>query len=182
VPLTADPKRSPFRIYRDVRFAKDKSPYKTNVAASFQYVGDSAGTDAGARADAESRYDAGGYFHLSPGDIWIGGGMWHPEPAWLAAFRRTVAERPAEVHRAIDAPAFKAEFGELSTGHERLKRPPAGFPADHPDVELLKLKDITFGRRLADDDAYSPDLPDRIARSFESATPVFRLLSSIRPA
>jgi uncharacterized protein (TIGR02453 family) len=170
VPLTADARKSPFRIYRDVRFAKDKSPYKTNAAAGFPY------SDAG----DDARRGAGGYFHLAPGEIYVGGGMWHPEAAWVAAWRRTVLERPGDVHAALDDPAFRAEFGELN-GHERLSRPPAGVPADHPDLELLKVKDVGFGRRMSDDEAFSPDLPDTIARSFAAAVPVLRLLSSIRP-
>src|SRR5512146_518493 len=86
IPLRADPARSPFRIYRDVRFSKDKSPYKTNIAARFPWVGEGAGEAA--------RHAGGGYFHLSPGDIFVGGGMWHPEPARLAAFRREVVAHP----------------------------------------------------------------------------------------
>ena len=168
VPLTADPRRSPFRIYRDVRFAKDKSPYKTNVAAGFPYT----------EGEGDARRGAGGYFHLAPGEIFLGGGMWHAEPAWIAAWRKAVVERPQEVHEAIDDPAFRGEFGHVNA-HERLSRPPAGVPADHPDIELLKMKDVTFGRRLADDEAFSPQLPDTIARSFAKALPVMRLLASI---
>src|SRR4249919_2050989 len=74
IPLTADPARSPFRIYRDVRFSKDKSPYKTNISASFPWSGDEGPDEPPAdRAGA----DPGGYFHLSPGEIYVGGGMWH---------------------------------------------------------------------------------------------------------
>jgi uncharacterized protein (TIGR02453 family) len=170
VPLTADPKKSPFRIYRDVRFAKDKSPYKTNAAAGFPYA-----------EGTESRRGAGGYFHLSPGEIYIGAGMWHPEPAWLRAWRQTLLEKRDEVHDAIEDPAFVEEFGSLGTDGDRLSRPPAGVAADDPDIELLKLKDVGFGRRMSDEEAFSPDLPDTIARSFSTAVPVLRLLSSIRP-
>ena len=81
VPLTSDPRRSPFRIYRDTRFSHDKSPYKTNVAASFPW----AGTEGGG---------VGGYFHLAPGEAYVGAGMWHPEPARLAAFRAAVVADP----------------------------------------------------------------------------------------
>ena len=169
VPLTADPKRSPFRIYRDVRFSKDKSPYKTNIAASFPF----------AEGETATAHAAGGYFHLSPGEIYIGGGMWHPEPSWLAAFRHAVMERPQDVHQAVDDAGFTAEFGGLGGDGHKLKRPPAGVPADHPDVELLKLKDVTFGRRLGDEEAFSPGLPDTIARSFANAVPVMRLLASL---
>ena len=164
IPLSADPARSPFRIYRDVRFSKDKSPYKTHVAASFGWAG---GGDAG----------AGGYFHLQPGEIYVGGGKWHPEPAWLAAWRTTVVTEPARVHAAIDEPTFLEMLGPV--GGDRLKRVPTGYRADHPDAALLTLKDVTFGRRLSDADVLSETLPDTIADTFSVATPVMRLLASL---
>jgi uncharacterized protein (TIGR02453 family) len=175
IPLGADPVRSPFRIYRDTRFAKDKSPYKTNIGASFPWVGD---RDSDTSAiDAESRHGGGGYFHLSPGDIFVGGGMWHPEPDRLAAFRAVVVAEPKRVHAAIEDPDFVALFGDV--GGDRLKRVPTGFPADHPEADLLRLKDVTFGRRLSDLEALSPELPDVIADSFAAALPVFRLLAEL---
>ncbi len=164
IPLSADPARSPFRIYRDVRFSKDKSPYKTHVSASFPWVG------GGDRS-------AGGYFHLQPGEIYVGGGMWRPEPSLLAAWRTLVATDPKSVHAAIDDPAFMATLGEV--GGERFKRMPAGFPADHPDAALLTLKDITFGRRLSDADVLTPALPETIADTLSAATPVMRLLAEL---
>src|SRR4029079_18089358 len=105
IPLQADPTRSPFRIYRDVRFSKDKSPYKTNVAASFPWA-EGGGAD-GPHGFGESG-NPGGYFHLSPGEVYIGGGMWHPPTAKLAAFRSAVADDPKAVHRLIDHPRFCA--------------------------------------------------------------------------
>ncbi len=164
VPLRSDPSKSPFRIYRDTRFSKDKSPYKPYASANFPWV------------DGEST-GPGGYFHLQPGEVYIGGGMWHPEPARLAAWRAMVAGDPAAVHRAIDDPRFVATFGDVHG--DSLKRTPAGFPADHPEAELLKLKDVTFGRRLSDAEALSPDLPDTLAAAFADAVPVFRLLAGL---
>jgi uncharacterized protein (TIGR02453 family) len=171
--LTADPARSPFRIYRDVRFAKDKSPYKTNIGASFPWVQGQAGSN----GSAEDPHGVGGYFHLQPGEIYVGGGMWHPEPARLAAWRAAVAGDPERVHAAFDDPAFTAEFGTVSG--DRLKRVPPGFASDHPEAELLKLKDVTFGRHLADSEALSPDLPGIIVEALAVATPVFRLLAGL---
>lgn len=173
IPLTADPRRSPFRIYRDVRFSKDKSPYKTNVGASFAYAERAADGSLTPLADRRG----GGYFHLQPGEIFVGGGMWHPEPAPLAAWRTMVASDPDRVHAAIDDPAFVARFG--SVDGERAKRMPAGYPADHPEAALLTLKDVTFGRRLADDEAFSPDLPAVLATDLDAAVPLLRLLASL---
>lgn len=164
VPLTADPARSPFRIYRDVRFSRDKSPYKTNVGASFPWTGGGDGSP-------------GGYFHLQPGEIYIGGGMWHPEPARLNAFRRLLDADPGRVHAVIDEPGFVATFGEL-VGN-RLTRVPKGYRSDHPEAELLKLKDVGFSHRLSDAEATSPELPDRLAATMEVAVPALRLLASL---
>ncbi len=176
IPLRADPSKSPFRIYRDVRFSKDKSPYKTNLGASFPWVSEAPG-DGGTRSHTTNVHSSGGYFHLSPGEIYVGGGIWHPEKPWLEAFRRRVVDEPGRVRKLVNEPEFKATFGSL--GGDSLVRVPTGFPPDHPDVELLKLKDVTFGRRLSDAEAMSPGLPDVIADTFQTALPVMRYLAAI---
>lgn len=165
LPLRADPSRSPFRIYRDLRFSADKSPYKTHVSASFPWAGEGGGV--------------GGYFHFQPGEMFAGGGMWHPEPAQLAAWRRAVDGDLATVEAALGDSKFAATFGEVSG--DRMKRVPTGFAADHPGAELLKLKDVTFGRRLADDDVLSSGLPDLLADTFAAAIPVLQLLAGLSP-
>jgi len=149
IPLRADPSKSPFRIYRDVR----------------------------TRSHTGNVHSGGGYFHLSPGEIYVGGGIWHPEKPWLDAFRRRVVDEPGRVRKLVEEPGFKATFGSL--GGDSLVRVPTGFAPDHPDVELLKLKDVTFGRRLSDAEAMSPGLPDLIADTFEAAMPVMRYLAAI---
>jgi uncharacterized protein (TIGR02453 family) len=173
IPLAADPAKSPFRIYRDVRFSKDKSPYKTNVGASFPYVERSA---TGEPATG-SGHRGGGYFHLSPGEIYVGGGMWHPDPAPLAAWRTMVDRHPKQVHAAIEDPAFISHFGTV--GGDRSKRMPAGYAADHRDADLLTLKDVTFGKRLSDTEAFSAKLPAILAEDLGSATPLLRLLAGL---
>lgn len=174
IPLTADPARSPFRIYRDVRFAKDKSPYKTNIGASFASVERLAD---GTPVASGPRRGGGGYFHLSPGEIYVGGGMWHPDPAPLAAWRALVLGDPDRVHAAVEDAAFVGRFGGVSG--DRAKRPPAGVAADHADIALLTLKDVTFGRRLDDREAFSPALPDILADDLATAVPLLRLLGSL---
>jgi uncharacterized protein (TIGR02453 family) len=173
IPLTADPAKSPFRIYRDVRFSKDKSPYKTNLGASFAYVEREA--DGTPILSGERR--GGGYFHLSPGEIFVGGGMWHAEPGPLAAWRAKVVGDPERVHAVLDDPAFVSRFGTVNG--ERLKRVPTGFPAEHTDVALHTLKDVTFGRRLDDGEAFSRSLPDTLADDLGAAVPLLRLLASL---
>jgi uncharacterized protein (DUF2461 family) len=154
LPLQADPKTSIFRIYRDTRFAKDKSPYKTHIGASFPWVEGSGGD--GAISHTEHRN--GAYFHLQPGENFAGGGMWQASKPLLDAFRQAILD---------------------DESHETLKRVPPGLPPDHPMADLFRYKDIVFGRRLSDDEVYSPDLPDILARAYSTATPVFRFLSGL---
>jgi uncharacterized protein (TIGR02453 family) len=161
LPLTADPARSPFRIYRDVRFAKDKSPYKTAASARFMAAGGGPGA----------------YFHLEPGEIYAGGGMWRPEPAVLASWRRLVDTEPGTIRAAITHPGFVAAYGELSG--DRLTRVPSGFAKDHPDRDLLVLKDLIFTTRLSDADVLSPSLPDTLTDLYAAAGPVWTLLGRV---
>jgi uncharacterized protein (TIGR02453 family) len=164
VPLQSDPIRSPFRIYRDIRFSKDKSPYKTWLAASFEWIGGGSGS-------------AGCYFHLQPENVYVGGGRWHPDSAWVGRWRTFVDERSDELRSLLDDPGFASRFGDLHG--DGLKRVPPGYPADHPEAELLKLKDVTFGIRLDDAAALSPELPATIATTLGAAVPVMRLLAAI---
>src|SRR4029078_9894849 len=96
------------------------------------------------------------------------------------AFRRRVADDPKEFHAVVDGRSFKEAFGALSSDGHSLQRVPAGYPADHPEAERLKMKDVVFGRRLSDHEAMSPHLPDVMADSFEAALPVFRYLATMR--
>jgi uncharacterized protein (TIGR02453 family) len=173
IPLRADPKRSIFRIYRDTRFSKDKSPYKTNIGASMPWVDDTGGAD-------DSVHGNGAYVHIQPGNSFAGGGMWMAERPRLEALRRAVVEDPDRVLAAIEDPGFLATFGPVSS-HETLKRVPPGYPADHPLADLLRYKDLTFGRGLTDDEVLSPSLPDVLADDFAAAVPVFRFLATLRP-
>ncbi len=172
MPLEADSRRSIFRIHRDTRFSKDKSPYKTHQAARFTWTGDG--------AMASQAHGAGGYFHFEPGEMYLGGGMFMPDRPLLEAWRRRVVGDPAGVHTAIEEPGFVAAFGEVRT-HDLFKRVPTGYPADHPDAELLRMRDVVFGRPLSDDEVLSPALPDTIAVGLEAAMPVLRMLASLEP-
>jgi uncharacterized protein (TIGR02453 family) len=176
IPLLADPKRSPFRIYRDTRFSRDKSPYKTHYAATFPWVEGRAG--GGEHAD-DSPHGNGGYFNFQPGEMYMGGGMWMPEKPRLETFRSAIVEDPKRVEAALEDPSFVAWFGSARS-HEELKRVPPGYPADHPMADRLRWKDVIFGRRLGDDEVTSPDLPDRLADGYAAAMPVFRFLATLR--
>ena len=176
IPLLADPKRSPFRIYRDTRFSRDKSPYKTHYAATFPWVEGAGG--AGEGAD-DSPHGNGGYFNFQPGEMYAGGGMWMPEKPRLEALRRAILDDPDRVRAALEDPAFVASFGGVRS-HEQLKRVPPGLPADHPMADMFRWKDLVFGRRLSDDEVCSAELPDRLADGFAAAMPVFRFLATLR--
>ena len=172
IPLQADPKRSPFRIYRDTRFSKDKSPYKPNIGASFPWVEGGAALE-GAHAN-------GGYFHFQPGEMFAGGGMWMAEKPTLDAFRQAILDDPDRVKAALEEPGFVKAFGNVRS-HEELKRVPTGLPADHPMADYFRWKDIVFGRRLADDEVLSPKLPETLGAGYDAALPVFRFLATLRP-
>jgi uncharacterized protein (DUF2461 family) len=191
LPLRADPRRSPFRIYRDTRFSRDKSPYKTNVAASFPWVESRPGdaSTAGsprpgatpvidAPIGADQRHGVGGYVSIGPGEMYVGGGMYAPPKPRLEAFRRLVVADPERVLAALQDPGFVAWFGGAHP-HEMLKRIPPGYPADHPQADLLRWKDVIFMRRLADEEVFSPDLPGHLADGFAAAAPVFRFLATV---
>lgn len=172
LPLLADPRRSIFRIYRDTRFAKDKSPYKTHLGANFPWLEAGREIDAGAHAN-------GGYFHFEPGRMYVGGGMWMAERPRLEAFRQAIIHDEARVRAAIEDPGFVAAFGAIEAHHSLVRVPP-GYPADHPLAAMLRFKDVVFGRSLDDAEVYSPDLPDLVADAYSAAMPVFRFLATLR--
>jgi uncharacterized protein (TIGR02453 family) len=175
LPLRADPKRAVFRIYRDTRFAKDKSPYKRHIGASFPWT---EAPDGSVEAD-DAVHGNGAYFNFEPGQMYAGGGMWMPDKPRIDAFRRAVVDDPDRVRAALEDPGFVAAFGSV-TSHEELKRVPTGMPADHPMADLLRYKDVVFGRHLSDAEVESPDLPDTLTEAYAAATPVFRFLATLR--
>jgi len=150
---------SMFRIYRDTRFSKDKSPYKTNGAAQFRHA---AGKDAHA---------PGFYLHLEPGDVFVAGGLWGPEPDVKQKIRDAILERP-EAWSAAVAPLAGHQF-PMEAHH----RPPAGVPADHPLVEDLKRKHFIFGRHYQEADTFRADFVDRMMADFRLMGPVMRFLT-----
>jgi uncharacterized protein (TIGR02453 family) len=175
IPLKSDPRKSPFRIYRDTRFSRDKSPYKTHVAANFPWVepGREPRRDNGAHGN-------GGYFNFQPGEMYLGGGMWMPDKSRLDAFRSAIRDEPDRVAAAFDDPGFRGFYPDGTHTHESLKRVPPGYPADHPMADMLRWKDVIFGRRLSDREVLSAALPDLIADGFAAALPVFRFLATLR--
>ncbi len=129
------PKDCVFRIYRDVRFSKNKNPYKTNFGASFNKGG------------RNSRF-GGYYLHIEPGKSFIGGGKWQPEADILKSIRYEIYQFPDEFKAIIGSKPFISRFGKLI--EEKLQRPPKDFPSDFEDIELLKYKSYIFGTNVTD--------------------------------
>jgi uncharacterized protein (TIGR02453 family) len=161
--IIASPKSSMYRIYRDVRFSDNKAPYKTHVAASFPTRG------------LAKHEGAGLYFHLSPDEVWIGGGMYAPPTAHLLKVREHIADHLRQFRSLVEAPAFRREMGGLEG--ERLTRVPRGFPKDHPAAEYLKYKQFLAGRELAPADATSPRFYGTLIATFKRIAPVIRFLN-----
>jgi uncharacterized protein (TIGR02453 family) len=168
--ITGDPSRSMFRIHRDVRFAKDKSPYKTHAACWFYHA------DAGRGVGGESEGGAGFYFHLAPGQYRIGAGIWMPPRASLATIRDTLADDVAGFERIVLAPAFRRRYGPLDN-ESMLTRLPRGFGGTDPAARWLRYQSFTVGRALSERQALSPRLPTTLAREFETLTPFVRWLN-----
>jgi uncharacterized protein (TIGR02453 family) len=151
------PKRvggSLMRIYRDVRFSKDKKPYKTNVGIQFRHV---SGSDVHA---------PGFYLHIDPKEVFIGAGAWHPAPDALATIRLAIDENPAAWRRAKGAKSFRENYELVG---DSLKRPPRDYAADHPLLEDLKRKDHLGLCRLDHEDLFDPRIVEHTAAVFRAA-------------
>jgi uncharacterized protein (TIGR02453 family) len=142
--FVGDPKRSMFRLNRDVRFSSDKSPYKTHAACWFFHAGGSSKVGREAHGGG-----AGFYFHLQPGASMLGGGCWMPPREALKKFRVAIASEPRAFERMVLAPALKRRLGGLSED-SMLKRAPRGYSEDHPAARWLKFQSFTVGRSLSD--------------------------------
>jgi uncharacterized protein (TIGR02453 family) len=163
--LVADPRPvggSMFRIHRDTRFSKDKTPYKTHVAASFRHE---AGRDV---------HGPGLYVSLAPGEIEVGGGVWRPEPEALRLIRKAIVDKPAAWKRACAAPGSS----RLTWWGESLTRTPKGFPDDHPLDAWLRRKDFAAGVELAEEDALAPDFLDRCAEAWRPLGPAMKIMAA----
>jgi len=147
------------RIHRDVRFSRDKRPFKTNVGIQFRHE---AGKDVHA---------PGLYVHLEPKRCFLGCGMWRPASDALKAVRRSIVEEPKSWKRAIGGKRF-VEHWEL--GGESLTRPPRGFAADHPLIEDLKRKDFIAFTEFADQEVLASAFPRSAAERFRAAKPFLR--------
>jgi len=169
--LVGDPRRSIFRIHRDVRFSKDKSPYKTNAACQFYHH--DAGRGAGQDADGAG---AGLYFQIAEGECFVAGGMWMPARPALEKIREALAEDPDALDRIVRAPGFRRRFKALSQ-EAMLTRLPRGYAEGHPAERWLRYKSFTASRMLTERDVTSPRLAAMIERDFAALVPLVRWLN-----
>jgi uncharacterized protein (TIGR02453 family) len=163
--MLADPRPvggSLFRIHRDTRFAKDKSPYKTWAACQFRHE---RGKDVHA---------PGFYLHVEPGTSYAGCGLWHPEPETLRKIRDAIVDDPVEWEETISGPSFQAAW---ERGGDVLKRTPTGYDPNHPFAADLKRKDHIASVRFTEADVCAPDFIDRYAAACRAATPYMTFLT-----
>lgn len=166
--ITGSPKTSIFRIYRDVRFSSDKSPYKTHVACWFPHR-------RGARGVGTETHGAGAgyYFHLEPGASLVAGGIWMPARGALERLRSALAADPDALRRVVRARPFRARFGGVSE-ERMLARIPRGYAADHPAGDLLRRVSFTASAPLADAEVTSASLATMVERDFRRLLPLVR--------
>jgi uncharacterized protein (TIGR02453 family) len=160
----ADPRPSGgsmFRIYRDVRFSKDKSPYKTAVGVSFGHRG------------ARDVHYPGFYLHLEPGEVFVGAGLWQPDTKTATMIRESIVERPAAWKKAAHTAPFSKSYTLME---ESLVRAPRGFDPEHPLVEDLKRKNFIGIRPLDEKTATSERFLDTFLSACRDAGPFVRFL------
>ena len=149
------------RVYRDTRFSNVKTPYKTNIGIQFRHE------------QAKDVHSPGYYVHIDPQQVFLGVGMWRPDPASLRSIRDRIAAKPAEWKRTIGDAKFKRQF---DLGGEVLTRPPRGFDKEHECIADIKRKSFIAVKYLAVDDCLSPQFARKVATSFKVGTPYMQFL------
>lgn len=161
--VVVDPKKAIFRIYRDTRFSHDKTPYKTNIAASFRWRG-------------LPRWEGAGlYFQLSHEDVWIGGGLYDPPTPLLQKVREHIVGNHRRMRSIVESAAFKRIIGQLDG--QKLQRVPRGFDPDHPAAEYLRHRQFLAGRELPPAIASTPKFYPTLIESFKVIVPIVRFLN-----
>ena len=161
IPLRADPKRSIFRIYRDTRFSKDKSPYKTNLGIHFRHE------------RAKDAHAPGFYLHIGPDEVFAGGGMWHPDTQTANRVRQAIVEDPDRWRKATRTGGFAKR---LELGGDSLKRVPTWADVDHRYADDLRRKDFFGSTRLDRADVVGSGFVREYASVCRAAAPLAHLL------
>lgn len=158
-----DPKSCIFRIFRDVRFSNNKTPYKTNMGSYIAKGG-------------KKSINAGYYLHIEPGASFVGGGSWSPPADALKAIRTEIFDHPEEFKQLISSESFRKVYPEMYD--DKLKTGPKGFPKDFPEIELLKYKSFAFGSPIDDSVVKSDAFVTKLVGSMKELYPVNRFLNS----
>lgn len=162
-PLTA--RQCIYRQYRDVRFSKDKTPYKPHMGASLDRDGKNSGF-------------AGYYFHLEPGNkSMLGGGIWMPEAVSLKKIRQEIDYNWDEFSSIIQNKDFRRTFGDLETGEYKLSREPKGYTKENPAIEYLKLKSLVAMQPLTDDELTSKGIVEKVVKGYTALMPLVHFVN-----
>lgn len=153
-----------FRIYRDVRFSKDKTPYKTHFAGSYSRLG--------------AHLRGGYYLRLKPGESFLAGGFWEPNKEDLFRIRKELEIDASDFREVIGDANFVKYFGTELEGEE-LKTAPKGFDKTHPDIDLIRKKGYIAVRNFTDEEVLSPNFLAEVDASYQALRPFFDLMSSI---
>lgn len=152
-----------FRIYRDIRFSKDKTPYKSHFAASF--------------ARAGVRLRGSYYVHIEPGKSFLAAGFWEPNKEDLLRIKKEFELDSTEIRTIINDKAFKKVWGEMVG--DALITAPTGFDKEHKDIDLIKRKQFIFVRNFADKEVLSDNFMDSVNSSFLQIRPYFDYMSEV---
>lgn len=164
--MVADPRLSGgsiFRIYRDVRFSKDKSPYKTNAGIHFRH-------EVGRKV-----HGPGLYLHLQPGNVFVGAGIWRPNSATVGKIRGAIVANPDRWRNIVNHASFRTTY---TLEAESLKRAPRGIDPDHPLIEQLKFKSFVAVANFSQEEACSPEFIETYADSCRTAAPFAGFLTN----
>ena len=154
-----------FRINRDVRFSKDKAPYKSNMACYFNQGG-------------KNGLGAGYYLHVEPGKSFAAGGIWVPEPAILAGIRQEIDYNFTDWKKITENKSFKKKFTEGITSNDSLVRPPKGYDENNPAIEFLKMKSFIVRKAFADADLQHKSFVTEVAKTFNTMKPLIDFLNT----
>ncbi|MDC3299269.1 DUF2461 domain-containing protein [Flavobacteriaceae bacterium] len=153
-----------FRIYRDVRFSKDKTPYKAHFAGSFSRLG--------------KQLRGGYYLRIRPGESFLAGGFWEPNKEDLLRIRKEIEVDASEIRQILEDKNYQHYFGNTFKGDE-LKTAPRGFDKEHPDVDLLRKKGFIAVRNFTDEEVLSSNFISEVDKSYKALRPFFNLFSEI---
>lgn len=152
-----------FRIYRDIRFSKDKTPYKAHLAGSFSRLG--------------AHLRGGYYIHIEPGNSFIATGFWAPNKEDLLRIRKEFEDDASEMREIMSNSDFKKVWGELKG--DMVKTAPKGFDKNHKNIDLIKFKQYIFVRNFKDIEVTSPRFLEEINHSFQVVRPFFDYMSDV---